>query len=490
MAFQRCVLFDFDDTLANTESLREIRETQQYDHLTDEKLAPVRLYKPVAGILDELQRQNVVMGIVTNSGSMYVNKLLDYLQIAHYFKAVVTYSDVKAQGMKPSPVGVRLALERMGIEASSEVLFVGDTNLDFEAAYQAGITPVLPSWASKQSTSIAPAIEMSSEMLCAHFSSPKEFQLFAERCAELGTANFARQGVYFLPLDENANVVTMEDQITTLCLGRYFGQKSAVSAILHDAHALSREIIKKEDAQVFQIPQHWIELLAHVVRHGGESVYAGGKPFDIITVVPGKVGKDARLERLLQGIQQITFGNGSAAAFVPDIFEYAADARSQKTLQRNERHLEANRALHITARGAALLKNARVLIIDDVITTGATMQRSRTLALEAGASSAHGVALAKTVSIAAQERGCPACARSMYVKKNGTTGDRFWSCMGYHDGLCKHTEPFYVKKCPRCTRDMKVKTNSRSKEKFWGCTGYHATPQCSFTAGFDPLESL
>ncbi|MES2019580.1 MAG: HAD-IA family hydrolase [Pseudomonadota bacterium] len=490
MAMQRCVLFDFDDTLANTASLREIRDTQQYDQLTPEKLAPIKLYKPVAMVLSALKDQGVAMGIVTNSGSMYVEKLLEHLGIKHFFSTVVTYGDVKAQGMKPSPAGIRLALERIGVEATTEVLFVGDTNLDFEAAYQAGVTPVLPSWASKESTSVAPAIEMSSTMLCDHFSSPKEYRLFAERCAELGTANFARQAVYFLPLDENANVVTMEDRITTLCFGRYFGQKSAVSAILHDAHALSKEIIKKEAGPIYEIPKYWFELLAHIVCRGWESVYAGGKPFDVVTVVPGKAGKDPRLERLLLGVEKITLGMGSGAKFIPNVFEYAADARSQKTLQRMERHREANRSLGITEAGVALLRNARVLVIDDVITTGATLQRARELAIEAGALSVLGAALAKTVSIAAQERGCVECGRSMFVKKNGTTGERFWSCMGFSDNLCNHTEPFYVKTCPRCGRNMRVRTNSHTKEKFWGCSGYGATPQCNFSTDFDPLESL
>jgi len=487
---QRCILFDFDNTLANTESLRDIRETQDYDQLTDERLASVKLYRPIGQTLSALQAQGVTMGIVTNSGAMYVRRLLKHLAIEHFFGVVVTYSDVKAIGMKPSPTGIRLALQKLGIEATPHVLYVGDTNADIEAAYQAGVTPVLPSWASKESTSMAPAIELSSQELCEHFSAPYEHVLFGERCAERKSIRFDRKKTYFLPLDDNANVVTMEDQIATLCFGRYFGQKSAVSAVMHDAHALSREIIKKEDAPVFDIPAYWFDLFAHVIQRAGESTYTGARPFDIVTVIPAKQGKDPRLERLLAGIEDVARAAGSTALFEPDIFYYADDARSQKTLQRNERHYEAQRSLHLTKRGLDKVRGARILIIDDVVTTGATIQRARGLALEAGATSSYAVALAKTVSIAAHEKECTDCGRPMRVVKNSKTAERFWSCTGYAEGACKHTEPFYVQKCPACHRDMRVKTNRNTKEKFWGCTGYHATPQCNFTMDFNPLDSL
>ncbi|OFA00170.1 HAD-IA family hydrolase [Duganella sp. HH101] len=485
MAAVRCVLFDLDNTLAPTERIRDIRESHDYDALTQEVLAPIKPYKQVQQLLEKLTTQGVKLGIVTNSGRKYASVLLDHLGIGQYFSTVVTYTDVKAAGAKPSPTGLKLALERLGVPANKDVLYVGDTNEDIEAAYAAGVTPILASWASKKGTSLAPAIELSSTMLSDHFSDPSEYRLFAERCAELGTAAFKRNGVYFLPLDDDGNVVTMEDELSTFCLGRYFGQKSEVSAVLHDSHALSKEIIKKDETPNYELPGYVSEMVAHVIKAGGESRFGGGKPFDIVTVIPAKGGKHPRLENLLAKVQAICVDTAKPV-FVPDLFQYSADARSQKTLGRNERHMEASRSLHINVRAASVIEGKRVLVIDDVITTGSTMARARELVTEHGAEAAFGVALAKTVSVAAHEKDCPSCGRSMLIKKHPTTKVRFWGCSGFRDeaSLCKHTEPFYKKPCPKCGRDMVVKPNSRTGVPFWGCTGYRETPQCSHAENF------
>lgn len=485
MAAARCVLFDLDNTLAPTERIREIRESHDYDALTEEVLAPIKPYKQVPQLLETLAAQGVKLGIVTNSGRKYATVLLDHLGIGKYFSVVVTYTDVKAAGAKPSPAGLRLALERMGVPPSKDVLYVGDTNEDIEAAYSAGITPALASWASKKSTSLAPAIELSSAMLSDHFSAPSEYKLFAERCAELGTAVFKRKGVYFLPLDDDGNVVTMEDELSTFCLGRYFGQKSEVSAALHDTHALSKEIIKKDETPNYELPDYACQMVAHVVKAGGESRFGGGKPFDIVTVIPAKVGKHPRLENLLAKVQTLC-ADMPKAAFVSNLFRFSEDARSHKTLGRHERRMEATRSLHVNASVASVVAGKRVLVVDDVITTGSTMARARELAIEYGADAAFGIAMAKAVSVAAQEKDCPSCGRSMLIRKHPKTKVRFWGCSGFHDEAtpCKHTEPFYKKPCPKCGRDMVVKPNSRTGEPFWGCTGYRETPQCSHAENF------
>jgi len=486
MAAVRCILFDLDNTLASTERIREIRESHDYDALTQEILAPIKPYKQVPQLLETLASQGVRLGIVTNSGRKYASILLDHLGIGKYFSTVVTYTDVKAAGAKPSPAGLKLALERMGVPLSKEVLYVGDTNEDIEAAYAAGITPVLAAWASKKGTSLAPAIELSSAMLSDHFSDTSEYKLFAERCAELGTATFKRNGVYFLPLDDDGNVVTT-DEVSTFCLGRYFGQKSEVSAMLHDSHALSKEIIKKDETPNYELPDYVCQMVAHVVKTGGESRFGGAKPFDVVTVIPTKGGKHPRLENLLAKVETICAGT-LKATFIPDLFQYSADARSQKTLTRNERHMEASRSLHMNARTSSLVAGQRVLVIDDVITTGSTMARARELASEHGAEATFGIALAKTVSVAANEKACTSCGRSMLIKKHPTTKVRFWGCSGYRDttSQCKHTEPFYKKPCPNCGRDMVVRSNSRTNEPFWACTGFRETPQCSHSENFTP----
>lgn len=484
------ILFDFDNTLANTNSLTEIRESGRYELLTPEVLAHVRLYAPVSTILKKLRDRGVKLGLVTNSGEKYVQTLLVHLKINNIFDVVVTYGDVKLEGKKPSPKGLQLALARLGVEPDASILYIGDDNNDQLAAYRAGITPIHPTWASRRPISVAPAIEMSSDMLIDYIDNTDEYRLFAEQCAIRKSAVFERNGVYFLPLDSEGNIVPLKSEMASFCLGRYYSQKGATTAWLHDAHPLSKEIASKADQHPFVAPQHWIDLLAHVVRHSAEFAFDGQFQFDIVTVIPSKLGQDPRLEKILNRVYEAIKGDDYIPDFVEDLFFYVPDAVSQKTLARHERQYEANRALQFNPARSGAILGKRILIIDDVLTSGATLARARSLLETAGAIKAMGVSIAKTVSIIEDERPCPACHRMMRVRRNQNDGIRFWGCTGYHDeqDRCTHTEPLVKKECARCHRPMRIRTNSRTKEKFWGCSGYNQNPTCNHTEPFDLSE--
>lgn len=486
----KVILLDFDNTIAATRSIQEIRESGAYDQLTRETMAKVAVYRPIPEILRALRERGVKIGIVTNSGAPYIARLLRHLGLSEAFDVVITYADVKAEGKKPSPKGIELALERLGAQKSDVIAFLGDDDNDLIAAYHAGVTPVLPSWASRKPVSTAPAIELSSKFLIDYVDQPQEYQLFAEKAAQLKSAQFERKGVYFLPLDAESNVVTLKEQMTTFCLGRYFSQRAATTAKLHDQHPLSLEIAAKEGPGPFAVPPHWVELLAHVIEHGPEFMFPSGESFDVVTVIPAKQGKDPRLERLLEGISTLLEARGLVVECMPAALVYLPDAQSQKALHANERRIEANRALHLNPLQGGELKGRRVLVIDDVVTTGSTIARARSLLLDAGASSAVGVALAKTVSVVEDERQCAKCGRAMRVQRNKRTGERFWGCSGYFEpgSPCKYTEPLVIRNCPRCGRPMAIRVNSGTGEKFWGCTGYRESPRCSHSENIDPTE--
>ncbi|WP_186193481.1 HAD-IA family hydrolase [Burkholderia gladioli] len=487
----QAILFDFDNTIANTESIREIRERGAYEELTPDAMARVRVYGPVLPLLTTIRAAGIKIGIVTNAGRGYLTPVLEHLNLTDAFDAIVTYTDVRAEGKKPSPKGIELVLEQLGVKPSQAVLYVGDENSDHEAAYRAGVTPVMPTWATRRSVTMAPAMEMSSTQLVQYLTDPGEFQLFAERCAELGTADYARQGVYFLALDDSSNVVTVKEQMTSLCFGRYFSQKAAVTAVLHERHALSLEIQRKESEVPYQVPTHWYDLMTHVVRHAPSYIFDDAQQhFDVVTVIPAKTGKDPRLERLLAGVAERLRADGHGANCVPDLLYYLDDAQSQKTLSRVERSYEAKRALKFNEKYAGEIAGLRVLVIDDVTTTGATMERARNLLLQAGAAAAHGAAIAKTVSLMEDERPCPACGRPLKVKRNTATGEHFWGCTGYADqaNQCKHHEPLVKKECPRCGRDMRVQKVKRTGEKFWSCTGWNKNPACNHSMDYDESE--
>ncbi|MEG2280227.1 MAG: HAD-IA family hydrolase [Comamonas sp.] len=485
------VLFDFDNTIANTDSIREIREQGAYHLLNQDTLSSVRTYEPVLNLLTTIKSKGYQIGLITNSAARYVSKVIEHLEIEHLFDSIITYTEVGTQGKKPSPKGILLALESLGIQPSPSILYIGDENTDHEAAYKAGITPVMPSWATLKPVSIAPAIELSSNQIIEYLDNPNEFKLFAEKCSELKISNYPRNGVYFLPIDDSANVVTVRGQMASFCLGRYYSQKNAITATLHDNHSLSKEIQKKEIENPFVIPDHWPSMFAHVIKNGAS--YFFNQPiseFDVVTVIPGKNGKDPRLERLLTLIENIYNKTGNTPIFIPNLFWYLADAASQKTLNRRDRSYEADRALHLNPETIGSLIGKNVLIIDDVTTTGSTMKRARALALSAGASTATGVVLAKTVSVMEDERPCPVCERPMVVRRNPNTGVRFWGCTGFYDeeNQCVHTEQLFKKNCPECTREMRIQTNRKTQVKFWSCTGWNQNPSCNNSMDINPNE--
>jgi HAD superfamily hydrolase (TIGR01662 family) len=481
------VLFDFDNTIANTESIRDIRESGDYDGLNDVTLSAVKMYGPVPDLLAHLKNRGIKVGLVTNSGAGYIRKLLTHLKLEGVFNEIVTYSDVLAAGKKPSPKGLELALEKLGVDANPDVLYIGDEHTDIEAAYRAGITPVIPSWASRKPVAMAPAIEMSSTILKDFIGGGYEFGLFAELAAKNGSIDFPRKNAYFLPLDASANVVTVRDDMRSFCLGRYFSQKGSTTAKIHDRHDLSKEIVRKDQVEQYVAPQYWVDALAHVIRHGSGFMFSPGESFDFVTVIPAKSQRHPRLEEMLTRISSLFNDDDNAPVFLTDLLYFTEDAVSQKTLLRYERAKEVERTLCFNGQYRADVSGKRILVIDDVITTGSTLARAMTLLDDAGAENVVGLSLAKTVSILEEEKSCLACGRPMQVMKNKKQDERFWGCTGYFsaEDKCEHTEQWELKECPRCSRPMKVRKNGKTGEKFWGCLGFNLDPACNHTEHYE-----
>lgn len=291
------VLFDLDDTLANTKALEEIRNNRNYDALTPEILQPIKPYRKVRELLLDLKEAGVKIGVVTNSGRRYADAVLAQIDLPA-FDTVVTYTDVSATGAKPNPGGILKALENLGVKPSLNSLYIGDSYIDFIAAYRAGIKPVACSWASRSPISQVPALEVSTEHLLSELDNPEGLLPAAELCEVHKGLSYDKKRHYFIPLDLDGNTITVRSDLRVLCLGRYFSQKSVTTAQYHDRHPLSQKIAEKETNAMFDAPAHWIELIAHCLEKTHE-YFEFGQNFDVATVIPTKPGKHPRLERML-----------------------------------------------------------------------------------------------------------------------------------------------------------------------------------------------
>ena len=58
---------------------------------------------------------------------------------------------------KPSPLGINKALERLEIEDKDKVLYIGDNDIDYETATNAGVDAMLVTWGPREIKSIKAA---------------------------------------------------------------------------------------------------------------------------------------------------------------------------------------------------------------------------------------------------------------------------------------------------------------------------------------------
>jgi hypothetical protein len=189
----------------------------------------------------------------------------------------------------------------------------------------------------------------------------------------------------------------------------------------HAADRLSRLIIsaKRERRAAARVG----ELLAAAA--GGQW---SGADFDLVTSVPPKPGQTHdRFAPARAAVAEAigVVGNG-------EILRQRVDDPGYKRLGARAR------AKRVVGRfAAAALSGERVLLLDDVITSGAQVRECRHQLLARGASSV--TILALGVTQGSLPRFCPACHGRLRLVTGGPYGD-FIGCSNYRRG-CRHTEP-------------------------------------------------
>lgn len=473
-------IFDLDNTLCLTDSLEQIRTSGNPSLLTDDVLAPIHLFKCVPSMLDTLQEKGIKLGIVTNSPRWYVEKILSHFELTQ-FEVVVTHTDVGAANVKPSPRGIEIAVESLGLTSKNNIIYIGDDYKDFVAAYAANVTPIAPSWGSKKPITQMPAAVLSSKSLLEDSEDFEHMCLIADRCANSSSFNIHKKHLYFAPLNLDGDVIALSrDKIKVVAFGRYFSQKSELTAKCFEDHKLSQDIAAKESNSKFVAPEYWVDLMGHAMSELARFFIKDKSDFDIITVIPSKKGKNPRLENLLRRISKKT---NVSSNFIPDLFYFDDGAQSLKTLGgQDKREREIAKSLMLKSKYISLLEGKKVLIIDDILTTGSTFRGAFKLIEEYKPAKTLGLCLAKTVSIFQADKICPKCNRSMRILTNTRTGIHFLSCTGYHEvPKCDYSAPIKVKDCPSCG-DIMFKQKQRHKQSYFlSCAAFRKSPQCKYT---------
>ncbi|WP_447067193.1 HAD-IA family hydrolase [Vibrio alginolyticus] len=487
MAKVDAVIFDLDDTLVGTSKVEEYRRNRDVVGL-DANLDKTKIYKPVPKMLRDMKEAGIALGLVTNSPKWYASKVLAFHDI-DIFDVLVCYDDVGAGGIKPSPVGIKLAMEKLGVSEEDNVIYVGDAETDFIAAYKAKIMPVAPAWAKRAPIAQVPASITKSEYLVDNLGSIEELALIADRTAKERSFDFEKKQLNFIPLNTKGELVPLNrEDIKLVAFGRYFSQNSTLTAQLHENHQLSKDIYAKELAESYVIPGYFVDLMSRVVFRLPQYVFEDASAeFDIVTVIPAKKGKNRRLENMLNKVKSAC---GAHSEFIPDLFEFSSGAKSLKTLGGVEnRSAELKMNLHIKGKYLGDIEGKTVLVLDDVITTGATFNHAFNLLEADGASFSFGACLAKTVSVREDAPTCPKCSRLMQVRTNKKTGIHFYGCTGYSELLnkCSHVESIIVKECPRCGEGMYTQQRKSDKTNFLTCKGYFNNPKCTYTENLEEV---
>ena len=113
------------------------------------------LYRPYVKAFDKeietlkkLREAGYLLGVVTNKGAPLTKYSLEVSHIDGLFDVVISADDVNAP--KPSPLGINKALERLGIEDKGKVLYIGDNDIDYETATNAGTDAMLVTWGPRE----------------------------------------------------------------------------------------------------------------------------------------------------------------------------------------------------------------------------------------------------------------------------------------------------------------------------------------------------
>ena len=100
-------------------------------------LDALALYPGVKDALAKLDRRGTPQGVVTSLPGRFAEPLLERLGLAVHFSVVVHAGTVRTG--KPSPAPLLEAARRMALDDLADVVYVGDTAKDAEAARRAGM---------------------------------------------------------------------------------------------------------------------------------------------------------------------------------------------------------------------------------------------------------------------------------------------------------------------------------------------------------------
>ncbi|MGY2196894.1 HAD hydrolase-like protein [Pseudomonas gingeri] len=417
MHFQ-LLIFDLDNTLLETNDLEdgfrgfEYKGEQPLDYIN--RLRAKALERPqrvvyTLGFLVWLKEKYPLLkfGVFTRAPKVYTHTLLSLFYPDFHWDSIVTADD--GVRPKPSPDGIQRSMAYLGITDVSAVVMIGDGKVDINAAYAAGVWAVADTttWPERHISDNYYVIERLPDAM---IGDPQHLPIFLENPVD-GWPLLEKLEYYKsnnpVGTPQRVEVINHFDKsgddkkfVKVSVLGRRF-RNDDLLATRRNWHPVSHEIEANKNANIF--PPHWIQSLRVCI--GSDIGVQVGNPV-VVTVIPARVGRTPRLENLLAQLSQshasapLTGIFGSVnLEFIPDVFAYTEGMRSNHGEHLGAKDRFINVRDHMIVRPGYSPHRKRYIVIDDVVTTGATLFYASHYLRDAGAVDVVLISLAKAVSV-------------------------------------------------------------------------------------------
>ena len=108
----------------------------------------VTLFPGGRELIEKLHKKHIPFAIITNKHSYATKYTYELLDLEKFEIYSVCADDV--EHLKPAPDGVYMAMKKIGIKNKSDVIYIGDGQIDYLTALNAGVDFGLVSWSPRQ----------------------------------------------------------------------------------------------------------------------------------------------------------------------------------------------------------------------------------------------------------------------------------------------------------------------------------------------------
>ena len=401
-----CV-FDLDNTLLETDLFELEREKSKDNSLNINDLIhklntySYRVFFSEEFLL-ELRRCNpdIKFVVFTRSTKLYAHTILSYIYSKFDWDLIVTREMVTST--KPSIEGLHLIMKTFNETDPRRLLMIGDSDIDVLVAYYNNSISLFTDWfVNKRKTEHWKAINLLPDGILTEpnmlFDILKsgikllDLESRMDNSKEIG----GRFGVvsHFFPIGFEPTYKNKPFNISVS--GRYF---SSVFSNKKLYHTVTRSILDNKESK--QFPKEWIESLSNFVLDKVINPDTDTYKPTIVTVIPHRPNREPRLEFMLEQLSNFIKNEVGihSIIFSQDLLKFKSGVLSQHNDRLDQYHRFENIKEHLYVNKPELVKDSNIIVIDDVVTTGASLMYASIYLKNAGANGISLFALAQTIS--------------------------------------------------------------------------------------------